>query len=55
MAVDYQKELEDWISHEYYDENVHKIQLPFANVSITLDLISHFFLLFSFTRLFQLI
>ena len=33
MAVDYQKELEDWISHDYYDENVHKIQLPFANVS----------------------
>ena len=53
MAVDYQKELEDWISHEYYDENVHKIQLPFANVSITLDLITQFFFCYSVLRPFQ--
>ena len=32
MAVDFQSELEEWTSHEYYDEHVHKIQLPFSNV-----------------------
>lgn len=31
VAVDYQKELEDWTSHNYYDDKVHKIQLPFTN------------------------
>ena len=36
VAVDYLKELEDWISHDYYEENVHKIQLPFTNVSTIL-------------------
>ena len=32
MAVGFQSELEEWTSHEYYDEHVHKIQLPFSNV-----------------------
>nr|XP_006818942.1 PREDICTED: actin-related protein 5-like [Saccoglossus kowalevskii] len=32
MAVDYQDELNDWNSLEYYYENVHKIQLPFTPI-----------------------
>ncbi|KAL3872233.1 hypothetical protein ACJMK2_040169 [Sinanodonta woodiana] len=32
IAKDYQAELDDWVSNEYYDENVHKIQLPYTNV-----------------------
>ncbi|XP_052220577.1 actin-related protein 5-like isoform X2 [Dreissena polymorpha] len=31
IAVDYLPELAEWTSHEYYDEHVHKIQLPFSN------------------------
>lgn len=38
MAVDYLAELEEWQSHDYYDEHVHKIQLPFSNVSIACTL-----------------
>lgn len=32
MATDYSKELDEWASSDYYDENVHKIQLPYAQV-----------------------
>ncbi|KAL5012354.1 hypothetical protein ScPMuIL_010905 [Solemya velum] len=32
LAVDYPEELGKWIDHDYYDENVHKIQLPFTNL-----------------------
>lgn len=34
MAVDYSKELEEWASSDYYDEHVHKIQLPYAQVTL---------------------
>ncbi|XP_060598270.1 actin-related protein 5-like [Ruditapes philippinarum] len=36
MAVDFLPELEQWASHDYYDENVHKIQLPYANATSNL-------------------
>jgi len=32
MATDYSKELDEWTSTDYYDEHVHKIQLPYAQV-----------------------
>ena len=32
MATDYSKELDEWSSSDYYDEYVHKIQLPYAQV-----------------------
>lgn len=32
IATDYSKELEEWSSSDYYDDNVHKIQLPYAQV-----------------------
>jgi len=32
MATDYSKELDEWALSDYYDENVHKIQLPYAQV-----------------------
>lgn len=32
VAIDYKTELEDWTSNDYYEENVHKIQLPYTNV-----------------------
>ena len=32
MATDYSKELDEWTSSDYYDEHVHKIQLPYAQV-----------------------
>ncbi|KAJ8300360.1 hypothetical protein KUTeg_021879 [Tegillarca granosa] len=34
VAIDYKTELEDWTSNDYYEENVHKIQLPYTNISI---------------------
>ena len=40
VAVDYLEELEHWTSHDYYDENVHKIQLPFTNVSTVKPVLS---------------
>ena len=32
LATDYTKELDEWASSDYYDDNVHKIQLPYAQV-----------------------
>lgn len=32
MATDYSKELDEWTSTDYYDDHVHKIQLPYAQV-----------------------
>ncbi|KAL9988638.1 hypothetical protein ACROYT_G003104 [Oculina patagonica] len=32
MATDYSKELDEWASSDYYDRQVHKIQLPYAQV-----------------------
>lgn len=32
MATDYSHELEKWASTDYYDDNVNKIQLPYAQV-----------------------
>ncbi|XP_053380397.1 actin-related protein 5-like [Mercenaria mercenaria] len=36
LAVDFLPELDEWASHDYYDENVHKIQLPYANATSNL-------------------
>lgn len=33
MSVDYPTDLEKWVCNDYYDDNVHKIQLPYATVS----------------------
>lgn len=35
MATDYSNELDEWASSDYYDEHVHKIQLPYAQVKQT--------------------
>ena len=35
MATDYSKELNGWSSSDYYDDHVHKIQLPYAQVGST--------------------
>lgn len=32
LSVDYMSELEKWVSNDYYDEKVHKIQLPYSLV-----------------------
>lgn len=31
LATDYNTELQEWVSNDYYDEHVHKIQLPYSN------------------------
>ncbi|XP_063421405.1 actin-related protein 5-like isoform X1 [Mytilus trossulus] len=31
LAPDYNADLHEWVSNDYYDENVHKIQLPYTN------------------------
>lgn len=33
LAPDYNADLHEWVSNDYYDDNVHKIQLPYTNVS----------------------
>lgn len=34
MTVNFQEELQKWADYDYYEENVHKIQLPFTLVSM---------------------
>ncbi|XP_069120696.1 actin-related protein 5-like [Argopecten irradians] len=31
LAADYASDLENWVANDYYDDNVHKIQLPFVS------------------------
>ncbi|CAG2244814.1 ACTR5 [Mytilus edulis] len=31
LAPDYNADLHEWVSNDYYDNNVHKIQLPYTN------------------------
>ncbi|VDI69528.1 actin-related protein 5, partial [Mytilus galloprovincialis] len=31
LAPDYNADLHEWVSNDYYDDNVHKIQLPYTN------------------------
>ena len=33
MATDYARELDEWASSDYYENHVHKMQLPYAQVS----------------------
>lgn len=33
LATDYNRELQEWVSNDHYDDYVHKIQLPYSNVS----------------------
>ena len=34
MSTDYTTEVEQWMDTQYYDKNVHKIQLPYTPVSV---------------------
>ena len=36
MAVNFHEELQKWADYDYYEENVHKLQLPFTLVSMYL-------------------